>query len=75
MDEKNPMDNLNDQVRRFLEVYKVLPPDARVSFEIEIAKKKGSMDERTKRLYDALIQAARDGMNFEQAISKMKEIK
>ena len=64
-----------DQVKRFLEVYKILSPQARVSFEIEIAKKTSLMDDRTRKLYAALVDSAREALGAEDAITNMKKVK
>jgi len=74
MNDKNPEERLEDQVKRFLEVYKVLSPEARVTFEIEIAKKTAVMDERTKNLYNALVKAAREGLSQQEAIEQMRKV-
>lgn len=64
-----------DQVKRFLEVYKILSPQSRVGFEIEIAKKTSLMDERTRNLYAALIDSAREALGSDAAITNMKKVK
>ncbi len=75
MAERSAQEKFEDEVRHFLEVYKILSPAARVNFEIEIAKKTSFMDERTKKLYSALIDSAREGYGFAEAIEKMKKVK
>lgn len=75
MNEKNPKERLEDIIRRFLEVYKILSPEARITFEIEITKKTKDMDERTKKLYEALIKAAKNGLNTEETIFEMRKNK
>ena len=39
MAEKTPEEKLGENIGKFLEVYKILTPEARIGFEIEIAKK------------------------------------
>jgi hypothetical protein len=73
--ELNGLEKFEEEVRHFLEVYKILSPEARVNFEIEIARKTAFMDEKTKKLYSVLIDSAREGFGFSDAIAKMKKIK
>ena len=75
VNEKKPEERLEDIIGRFLEVYKILSPEARITFEIEIAKKTKDMDERTRKLYEALIKAAKNGLNTEETISEMRKNK
>jgi len=64
---------LHEDVRRFLEVYKVLAPEGRAQFEAQMAGETKGMDDKTKKLYAALFAAAKDGCDIAQAIAKMKE--
>ena len=75
MIEKNNKERLEDIIKRFLEVYKILSPEARITFDIEIARKTRDMDERTRKLYEALTKAAKDGLNISETISQMSKTK
>jgi hypothetical protein len=75
MNEKNSKERLEDIIARFLEVYKILSPEARITFDIEIARKTGDMDDRTKKLYEALTKAAKDGLNVSETLSQMSKSK
>jgi len=72
MTEKNPQEKLEDSIKRFLDVYRILSPEARIAFEVEIEKKTRDDDDRTKKLYSSLIKAAKAGMNIEETIKEMK---
>jgi len=71
MTEKTPQERLDESIRQFLEIYKILSPEARISFEIEIIRKTKDMDERTQKLYLALIKAAKDDRTVEETIKRM----
>lgn len=75
MAEKINEEKLEDIIGKFLEVYKFLSPEEKIRFEIDIAKKSKTMDDKTKNLYTALIAAAKDGDTTKGAISKMQKIK
>jgi len=75
MAEKTPGEILDENIGKFLEVYKILSPEARIGFEIEIMKKMKAMDERTAKLYTILIRAAKDGLNIKETISRMGKAK
>lgn len=60
-------------VRKFLDVYKILSPEARAAFEAQIAPVLNTADPKSKKLYEALLSAAKDGLEIEDAILKMEE--
>lgn len=62
---------LLQDVKRFLEVYKVLSPDGKAQFEAQMAGSVKDQDAKTKKLYLALLQAAKDGKNIAGAIEEM----
>ncbi|MCX5725704.1 MAG: hypothetical protein NT030_00740 [Candidatus Saganbacteria bacterium] len=73
MMEKDKSVILYKNVELFLEDYKILSPEARATFEAELGSKIKGMDERTKKLYLALIKAAKEGMDRERAIEEMRK--
>jgi hypothetical protein len=75
MTEKTPEEGLNENIGKFLEVYKILSPEARIGFEIEITKKMKDMDEGTRKLYLALVKAAKDELNIKETVSRMRKAK
>ena len=75
MADKAKEEEFEDQVKRFLEVYKILSPQSRVGFEIEIARKTSLMDDKTRKLYAALVDSAREALGPDAAIVNMKKVK
>lgn len=71
MQEHPPQQRLLKDVKRFLEVYKVLSPDGKAQFEGQMAGSIKDQDEKTKKLYHTLLQAAKDGKGIEEAIQEM----
>ncbi|MFA4966875.1 MAG: hypothetical protein WC624_01480 [Candidatus Margulisiibacteriota bacterium] len=65
------MHDLNDNIGKFLDVYRVLTPEARAAFEAQIDKSSHGKDEKTKGLYRALLKAAKDNLDTEEAIEMM----
>ncbi|MBU0629315.1 MAG: hypothetical protein KKC80_00155 [Candidatus Margulisbacteria bacterium] len=68
-----PEEKLLHEVRSFLETYKVLPPASRASFEAILFKNLRNEDEQTKKLYQALIAAAKDNNTVEGAIAALNQ--
>ncbi len=69
----NPQEKLREDIRKFLEVYKVLLPEGKAQFEAQMAKAAVDQDERTKSLYSALVKAAKDGLDIDEAILEMQQ--
>jgi hypothetical protein len=69
------IEKLEKNIKLFLEVYKILSPAGRAAFEAQINAAMQKGDEKTKRLYKALLRAAKEGMNQEQALDEMKKAK
>ena len=63
---------LNENIKKFLDVYKILSPEARAAFEAELPSAIKGSDEKTKKLYEALLKAAKEGMDTEAAIGEME---
>jgi len=73
MEQSDPIQRLRKDVKRFLEVYKVLSPEGKAQFEAQMAGSIKDHDEKSKKLYYALLKAARDGKGIEEAIEGMKK--
>jgi hypothetical protein len=73
MEEKSPGMRLQKDIHKFLEVYKVLSPEGRAQFEAQMAGATKTHDEKTKKLYHSLLQAAKDGKGIEEAIQEMNK--
>jgi hypothetical protein len=69
----DPQQKLLQDVKRFLEVYKVLSPEGKAQFEAQMAGSIKGQDEKTKKLYYALLQAAKDRKGIEEAIQEMEK--
>jgi len=67
------MHDLSGDIGKFLDVYRILIPEARAAFEAQIDKSSNNKDEKTKGLYKALLKAAKDNLEVEEAIELMKE--
>lgn len=67
-------EKLRQDVKHFLEVYQVLSPDGKAQFEAQMAGSTKNVDEKTKKLYSTLLQAAKDGKNIEEAIQAMSQL-
>ncbi|MBU1026311.1 MAG: hypothetical protein KKA31_01110 [Candidatus Margulisbacteria bacterium] len=64
---------LESDVKKFLDVYKVLSAEAKAQFEAQLNGEIKKADERSKKYYLVLLQAAKDGCSVEQAISRLKQ--
>jgi hypothetical protein len=65
---------LLQDVQKFLEVYKVLSADGKAQFEAQMAGSIKDQDEPTKKLYGALLQAAKDGQDIDGALQEMEKV-
>lgn len=73
MTEDNPLQKLNKDIQKFLEVYKVLSPEGKAQFEAQMAGAIKDQGGRSKKLYYALLQSAKDGKGIEAAIAEMEK--
>ncbi len=71
--DKEPEKKLENDVKKFLEVYKVLSAEGKAHFEAQLAGETKKVDKKTKNLYEVLLQAAKDGCDVGQAISRLKQ--
>ena len=65
---------LEKDIRQFLEVYKVLSPEARASFEAQMVAVLKTVDEKTKKLYIALLDSAKDNCEIDDAIDNLNRV-
>ena len=68
-----PKEKLLQDVKKFLEVYKVLSADGKAQFEAQMAGSIKDQDDKTKKLYGALLQAAKDGQDIDGAVQAMEK--
>lgn len=66
-----PSEKLREDVKKFLEVYRILSPEGKAQFEALMAGAVKNQDENTKKLYHALLQAAKDGKEIAEAVEEM----
>lgn len=64
-------EKLEKQIQKFLVIYKILVPEAKAQFEAQMNANLKNVDEKTKKLYAALLNAAKQGDNMDEAISAM----
>lgn len=66
-----PKKKLEQDINRFLEVYKVLSPEARANFEAQMKATLKEVDDKTRKLYVALLDSAKDNCDFDDAVDNM----
>lgn len=69
----DPILKLQTDIKRFLEVYQVLPAEGKAAFEAQMNAQVAKVDEKTKRLYYTLLQSAKNGMDVNESIVKLRE--
>lgn len=70
---ENPQQKMERDVKQFLDVYQSISPEAKAHFEAQMHSALGKFDEKTRVLYFALLQAAKDGDDVITALAKMKK--
>jgi len=68
---ENPVEKLKGDIKRFLEVYRFLSVEGKAHFEAQMSGQIKDLDEKTKKLYTTLLQAAKDGKSIDEAIAQM----
>jgi hypothetical protein len=61
-----------DKIKEFLEVFKKLSGDERIYFLAQIDKVLAEKSEKDRKIFLALLKAAKDGMSYEETITEMK---
>ncbi len=61
-------------IKKFLVTYKFLTPQAAAEFEAKIRAHMLSVDEKTRKLYIALLEAAKKGDETEAAFKRLQEV-
>ncbi|MFH1826076.1 MAG: hypothetical protein ABH823_02140 [bacterium] len=62
---------LKHEVKRFLEVYRFLSVEGKAQFESQMMGQIKNLDEKTQKLYQTLLQTAKDGKSIQEAIEAM----
>jgi len=73
MAEERDLSKLFSDIKRFLDVYQILSPESKAAFEAQMTSLVEKSDERSRNLYTALLQAAKDGRSPEEAVDFMKK--
>ena len=73
MAENRDLSKLFTDIKRFLDVYQILTSGSRAAFEAQMRSLVERADPKSKKLYAALLQAAKDGKNPEEAVDFMKK--
>jgi hypothetical protein len=68
------MEKLNENIKKFLDVYRFLPSEAKAAFEAQITSHINSCDQKTKNLYAALLSSAKENLDPADTIERMKKI-
>ncbi|OGB88138.1 hypothetical protein A3J44_00970 [candidate division WOR-1 bacterium RIFCSPHIGHO2_02_FULL_45_12] len=71
MGKMNLQQSLNGDIKKFLEVYRFLSAEGKGQFEAQMAGSIKNHDEKTKKLYQSLLQSAKDGKSISEAIEAM----
>ncbi len=75
----NPSAKFVESIKKFSASYKVLNPAGKMAFANQIKAQMRTMDARTKKLYEALLEATKEEKSIEVTIKMMekadKEIK
>ena len=64
---------LAKDIQKFLDVYRFLSVEAKAMAEAQLAPKLKEVDEKSRKLYLALLSAAKDGAGIEEAIARMEK--
>ena len=70
--EISPNEKLVESIKRFTAAYKALNAPGKVAFQNQIIAQMKNMDERTKALYQALLEATKNEYNIEKTIKEME---
>lgn len=68
------MKKLNENIKKFLDVYRFLPAEAKAAFEAQIASHIKDYDQKTQNLYSALLSSAKENLNENETIERMKKV-
>lgn len=69
---EDPTAKLIESIKKFASSYKSLTPQGKIAFQNQITVQMRTMDDRTKRLYQALIDATKNGLGIEKTIQEME---
>jgi len=70
----DPNEKLRQTISQFKKSYDVMSEGEKIKFENQIIDLTRTMDERTRRLYDALISAVKLGLNIDEAVCELQKV-
>ncbi len=70
---ENPTKVLEESIKKFAESYQKLSPTGKINFQKQIEMQIKKEDERTKKLYEALLEATKKNLSVEKTIEEMKK--
>jgi|GEM_PF-965603 len=65
-------EKLGESIKKFVTSYRALTPQGKTAFQNQINNQMKTMDERTKKLYRALIDATNNDLSLEKTIQEME---
>jgi len=69
----DPLDKLKQSIKKFSDSYKTLTPAGKASFQKQLNSQIKTCDDRTKKLYEALVEATQNEANIEKIIQAMEK--
>ncbi|MFA5103822.1 MAG: hypothetical protein WC527_01410 [Candidatus Margulisiibacteriota bacterium] len=71
--QKDPLATLKESIKKFSESYKGLSPAGKAAFQKQLEMQLRKEDDRTKKLYEALIEATKNEAGIEKTIQTMEK--
>ena len=68
----DPYEKLKQSIKKFSESYRSLAPAGKVAFQKQLNVQIRTSDDRTKKLYEALIEATKNESSIEKTIQTME---
>ncbi len=71
--QKDPLAVLRESIKKFSESYRNLSPAGKTAFQKQLEVQLKKEDDRTKKLYEALIEATKNDAGIEKTIQAMEK--
>ncbi len=72
MEEK--LNKLMEELKQFLDVYKVLTPEGKAAFEAQMGPVLKNADPTAKIAYESMLSSAKEGLSLEEAFERLKNL-
>jgi len=69
----DPFDKLKQSIKKFSDSYKTLTPAGKTTFQKQLNSQIKTCDDRTKKLYEALVEATQNEANVDKIIQAMEK--